>query len=173
MSCNSQLPPDGRDTAQQRGANLWFAASWMHLRRENCPHFSRGLTRSSILIYFMSGRVSVSPSPFFILANCLWCVSARRTLEWVVTEVQPEFWEVLCTALVRSGVNGFYPHNNWPFTTVPQNNQMQLQHTWHLITPIYRIIGSFSYEEFFFKQWRHGVRRRPIFVEIYQWWKGS
>ena len=25
----------------------------------------------------------------------------------------------------------------------------------------------------FYKHYSHGVRRPPIFVEIYQWWKGS
>ena len=113
------------------------------------PNFPFSLTKSSIILYFTSGRTSVSlyvsVSPESIFHPCQLCPLSWKCLSdtwvsrnWTTARVRRS---IVHCSLFRGGVNRFYSDNNCPFTTVPQNNQMHQQPPWHLITPVNHIIG--------------------------------
>ena len=113
------------------------------------PNFPFSLTKSSIILYFTSGRTSVSQyvsvSPESIFHPCQLCSLSWKCLSdtwvsrnWTTARVRRS---IVHCSLFRGGVNRFYSDNNCPFTTVPQNNQMHQQPPWHLITPVNHIIG--------------------------------
>ena len=159
MSCNSQLRPDGRDILARstKGHNsLWFVCNVDAFCTSCVFFFSLGHSWPAAASSFFTLRVDgcqiATPSRTeSIFHPCQLCSlrckclpDTRVSRNWTTARVRAGTG---CSTLVRGGVNGFYPDNNCPFTTVPKNIQMHLQPPWHLITRIYCIIGSFFFQQ--------------------------